>query len=93
MDKYKVVDYFDVWGNEQDGWEVNNLAEVGYIEVKDYTNKVEVISKLVDIEFITNTNKPEVLSKLIDFWNDYEMIEGFSSYNGEPLFRLELVRD
>ena len=26
--KYDLVDYFDVWGNEEDGFEVNNLAIV-----------------------------------------------------------------
>ncbi|MBS5368967.1 MAG: hypothetical protein KHY19_05845 [Coprobacillus cateniformis] len=28
MNRYKLVDYFDVWGNEEEGWEVNDLCTI-----------------------------------------------------------------
>jgi hypothetical protein len=93
MDKYRVIDYFDVWGNETDGWEVNNLAEVGYITVKDYTDKEEIIRALVNINFLGQgvlLNLKYHLENL-EVWNDYDMIEFHSVQNQKPLFRLERV--
>lgn len=26
MPTYSLINYFDVWGNAKDGWEVNNLC-------------------------------------------------------------------
>jgi hypothetical protein len=91
MDKYKVINYFDVWGNEEDGWEVNNLCSEGYITVKDYTNVEEIVQALKDMErpFLNELATVEAL----EVHNDYEMIEFFEKRNGMPLFRLELQQN
>lgn len=86
LSSYKVVDYFDVWGNDKEGYEVNNLAEIGHITVKNYTDTKEIIQALKEIEFLAKHCR----SNMFDVWNDYEMIE-FSNKKGKPLFRLELV--
>lgn len=86
-DTYKVVHYFDVWGNAKDGFEVNNLAEVGEITVEDYTSVKEIIQALKAIDFLA----PHVRTNMFEVYNDYEMIE-FSRKNGKPFFRLELQR-
>ena len=41
MYKYRLIDYFDVWGNEQDGYDVNNLACIltGITITNDSTEK------------------------------------------------------
>jgi hypothetical protein len=90
MDKYTVVDYFDVWGNTEDGWEVNNLAKVGEIEVQDYTNYIEIVDKLMDIEYFAFGNKEDVVAQL-EIYNDYDMIEIFRKDNDMPICRLERV--
>ena len=28
MTTWTIIDYFDVWGNAEDGWEVNNQCEI-----------------------------------------------------------------
>lgn len=84
---YRVVDYFDVWGNPKDGFEVNNLATVGEIEVKDYTDTKEIIQALKELGFLAK----HVRTNMFEVLNDYEFIEFFRK-NGKPVFRLELVR-
>ena len=45
---YEVVDYFDVWGNDEDGYTVNNSIVSGKVELdKDATN-AEIIHTLKD---------------------------------------------
>jgi hypothetical protein len=90
-DTYRVVNYFDVWGNEQDGWEVNNLCEEGYITVKDYTNVEEIVKALQNMErpFLNEQASAEALEVM----NDYEFIEFYEKRNGCPLFRLELKQN
>jgi hypothetical protein len=89
QDKYRVINYFDVWGNEADGWEVNNLCEEGYILVTDYTDYEELVGHLKAMDLLHYEVKPEEI-----VWNnDYEMIELYEKRNQMPLFRLDLVRD
>lgn len=88
MDKYRVIDYFDVWGNAEDGWEVNNLAKIGEIELEDYTSVEEVIGKLQDMDFLSGNATAEVF----EVYNDYHFIEYYiKAENNKPMFRLELV--
>ena len=87
MDTYRVVNYFDVWYNDEEGYQVNNLCEEGTIELKDYTSTNEIIVKLQQIGFLN----PSVTSRDIDVWNDYEFIELYVKETGEPIGRLELI--
>ena len=84
LETYKVVHYFDVWGNKKDGFQVNNLATVGEIELEDYTDQGEILKKLKEIDFLA----PHCRRNMFDVWNDYDMIE-YSRKNGKPFFRLE----
>jgi len=90
--KFIVVDYFDVWGNEKDGYEVNNLCALkSTIELDDNSSggdlRLEIQNEL----------------KLIDYWKrsvnrrqwridqncfDMQMIE-IEAPDGRPLCRLE----
>lgn len=91
LDNYKVVDYFDVWGNEEDGFEVNNLCEVGEIQLKDYTNYHEMFQALIDIGFLTDLFEIDELISKFDIWNDYSFIEFHTKEDNKPRFRLELI--
>ena len=46
--KYEVTYHYDVWGNEHDGWEVNDSSRQGTIEVKADCTDAEVWAALVD---------------------------------------------
>lgn len=91
LSSYKVVDYFDVWGNEEEGFEVNNLATIGTIEISDYTNYHDILRKLVEINFLTSDIPVGDILDQLSIYNEYEIIE-FSELNSDkPLFRLELI--
>ena len=85
--KYKLVDYFDVWGNEEEGYEVNNLAVIAddIVMSDDRTNQ-EILDFLVDIGYlVTNDlNKIEVV-------DDGDVIEFFEIETGCPIGRLERI--
>ncbi len=52
MKTYAVTDYFDVWGNEKDGYDVNNSTHFGEIEFRhDFPTKRLILKKLKDIGF------------------------------------------
>ena len=61
MDKckiYSLINYFDVWGNETDGYEVNNqCVEKTGIHIPDDVKDYEVIDYLKSIKFITQECK------------------------------------
>ena len=84
MYKYRLIDYFDVWGNEQDGYDVNNLACIltGITITDDSTDK-DIINYLYSIHYL-NTNDIDKF----DVYDDGDMIE-ISLKNGFPVCRLE----
>lgn len=90
--KWRLVNYFDVWGNATDGWEVNDLCkEDKFLENADEKSNEELIAWLRDIGFLTEYATMET----VEVWNDGDMIE-FSNtletdYPGYPLCRLERV--
>jgi hypothetical protein len=89
-DTYKLVNYFDVWRDEEDGWQVNNLChEEGEIVLNNYTSDNEIVVKLIDFGFLKTGTSP----KDIVIWNEYEMIKLFDASNDLPLCRLELIRE
>lgn len=88
-ESYRVIDYFDVWGNEKDGFEVNNLAEVGTIQLIDYTDRREMLKRLKEIDYFKKT----VRHNQLEVWNDYDMIEIYQKKDMRPVCRLERIRD
>jgi hypothetical protein len=85
---YRLVDYFDVWGNKRDGFEVNNLSVVEdeiYIS-EDSTNK-EIVQFLKRIGYF----KKSVRMNMVDVYNDGEFIEFFQKKDGMPIGRLEVA--
>lgn len=89
-DEYKVIDYFDVWweGDENEGgWQVNNLAEIGRIRILDYTDYSDIIKKLKEMNFLSDKAR----SNSFEVYNDYHFIEFFEKKTNKPIFRLELI--
>ena len=86
LERFTLVDYFDVWGNEEDGYEVNDLArEEGFFLPKNYTN-AQAIACLRGSGYLNNkaTEKTVEVEDLPDLG-----IELVSSENGCPICRLE----
>ena len=86
--KMILVDYFDVWGNPEDGFEVNNLVRYDEkpVEINDPEDEVDILISLVSYGYL----KPEAL-KLLEV--DFSMIDFCLEINimetGEPVCRLE----
>lgn len=83
MIKYRIIDYFDVWGNEEDGWEVNNLCvQKMYLIISDNATNDFILHKLVSIGYLKSADVAELeLSG--------ENIEIIAKSNRCPLGRLE----
>lgn len=61
MGKYTLVNYFDVWGNEKEGYEINNLCnEVEGITITDDATEKDILKYLVQIGFLTTSDRRKV---------------------------------
>lgn len=88
VNHYKLIDYFDVWGNTTDGWEVNDLTTVeGDIVISEDTSDEEIIDFLVRIEYL----KPEARELVHLESYDNEMIEIVQTKDDYPIGRLEMI--
>ena len=67
MTKVIVTNFFDVWGNKKEGWEVNNLCHDEYYTRSPLENKDQVLRFLKKINFL----KKSVRKNSID-WEDYD---------------------
>jgi hypothetical protein len=89
----KLINYFDVWGNKKDGWEVNNLCEeteYSNLEIHENATAKEAFQLLKDCGFFKKTariTQVDVLP-LDDFgWEFYQRKDR------KPICRLEFVHN
>ena len=88
MSKYKLIDYFDVWGNADEGYEVNNLCTaIEEVEIPFDATDEDIVSILKKVKYLSE----EVDPKMLDILSDGEMIEIFRESDMYPLGRLELI--
>ena len=60
--KYKLIDYYDVLGNEEDGYEVNNVnTVVTGIEITDDATDTDIINYLKSINFLSENATTETV--------------------------------
>jgi hypothetical protein len=85
---YELVDYFDVWGNEEDGWEINNLSKEGEIVLEDFKPET-IIESLKDFGFLSEICSLENVA--IEWAGD--IIEVLEKSNGKPLCSLREIVD
>ena len=82
---YSLIDYFDVWGNDIDGYEVNDQVIIKRgLQIPDLDS--ELLTMLVDMNYLKSfdTSLYEVIS------NDENLIEIFTADNNYPLYALTL---
>lgn len=91
INKYWLVDYFDVWGNAEEGWDVNdvsiNKSEEFHI-LNDASDK-DIVALLVNIGFIKDIPNIDQLITIESYSED--MIEIYETETMKPLGRLEKV--
>jgi len=85
MDTWVILSY-DVWGNEEDGFEINDTFSVGSLELEDdeqYDDSV-LVEKLIEAELLAEDARPE------DFAFDGDEFHVFiaDADTGRPIFGL-----
>lgn len=91
INKYKLVDYFDVWGNE-DGWQVNDLTsyydtDETCLRISEDSTDEEIIDYLIQIGYLV----PEAKGLVYLESQDNEFIEVIKTEDDYPLGRLEMI--
>lgn len=94
MNKWRLVNYIDVWGNVNNGWEVNNVCiEFEDLVISEDATDEDLINYLKEIEFFST----EASTYTIDVIDSGDIIEfensgkPYKEYEGCPLCRLERV--
>jgi hypothetical protein len=86
--KLNLVNYFDVWGNKKDGYEVNNLCSEGEVQVKSWEDG-DILKALKEKDFL----KKHVRKNMLNFVDCFdEIVEIEHKKTGRPICRLELIR-
>ena len=84
---YSLVNYFDVWGNAKEGWEVNNLCvEYGDLKIADDATEKEILEYLVDSGFLATSDRRKVGIDMSDGF----MMEIYAKKGMMPLGRLQM---
>jgi hypothetical protein len=78
---YEVTDYFDVWGNEEDGYIVNNCCKAGRVTFRDYPSNKQILNHLKRIGILHNGVK---VSDIQVCW-DCEFFEVFEAERPYPI--------
>lgn len=87
MHLYQFVNYFDVYGNPLDGYEVNNLCHEPYFIKADYLTKESVLKALKKAGFLKKTCR---MASLVVTVSDGDFLE-IEDRNGRPIGRFELA--
>ena len=89
MNNWRLIDYFDVWGNEIDGWEVNDahIFKENLVFSDKSTDK-KILRFLERVGFLNTSDMRRV--RLVDYGDEWIEIEAVK-YN-KPLGRLERMR-
>ena len=78
---YDLINYFDVWGNAKDGWEINNQCYEAYdIHIEPDATDKEILNYLVLIGFLSTSDMRMVR---IENWGD--MVEIYAVKGHRPL--------
>jgi hypothetical protein len=90
--KYQLINYFDVWGNEKDGFEVNNLCvEEKDLMIEENSTDKEIFQFLKLIGFIKKTVRLNQLNIDKNFC-DSILCEIEERKTGRPICRIEEMR-
>ena len=86
MFRFSLVNYFDVWGNEEDGWEVNNqCVEFDDLWISETCSIQDILDYLKTNGWLTTSNQDE-----IEVDDMGEVIEIMRKDDGCPLYSLRL---
>lgn len=68
MERYELINFFDVLGNAKDGWEINNqCVEFDDLYISEDATKKEILEYLVDRGFLNTSDMRRIY---IDCYGD-----------------------
>lgn len=82
-----LVNYFDVWGNKKDGWEINNLCTEGIVELPENFERKDIVKALKDFGFLAKHVRLNML-EIEDLYPYYEISHKAAGY--KPICRIEI---
>lgn len=88
MSKVQWVHYFDVWGNTEDGFQVNDLS-------REWTANINSLDNEALFQLLKNRGffKEWVELSDVEFEDLYPFVELSDAETGEPLGRFEILED
>lgn len=85
--RFRLINYFDVWGNTKDGWQINNqCVEFDDLYLTDDCSKKEILEYLKDAGYLITSDLRRL--EVIDYG---EVIEINERKGGKPLYALQIV--
>lgn len=86
----KLINYFDVWGNKKDGWEINNMCEEhkGKLELHEDSTNEEIVKYLKNIGFLKSTAR---MNQIMFHDLDNMGVEIYQKKDQQPICRIEFV--
>lgn len=86
---YKLIDYFDIWGNQKDGYVVNDQIDTHIrLDIPYDATDEELVRELVDVGFLGNNATTENVRVE---WSDEAFCELFEMETDYPLCCLVLA--
>lgn len=85
-DNFEIINYFDVWGNPVDGWEVNNCCSEGTCYIAENSTEKDVARFLYNAGLTTTSDMRRIA---IEF--DSENYEVYERKGMKPIFSLRSI--
>lgn len=86
--RYELINYFDVWGNAKDGWEVNNqCVEFDDLYLTDDITDKEILDYLKETGYLSTSDMRRIV---VENWGD-GFIEIYQRKGMVPLYSLREV--
>ena len=87
MTQYRLIHYFDVWGNKDDGWEINNQHEVfNNLDIPHDFDYKKILTYLKEIGFLVTNDMRRLLIE-----EHGNSIEVYERKNMKPICMLSPV--
>lgn len=83
-----LVNYFDVWGNKKDGWEINNLCTEGQVELPEDFNEKDIVKALKECGFFKKTVRANMLDIEMHLYPYIEI--NYKKEGYKPICRVEI---
>lgn len=84
---WRLINYFDVWGNEKDGWEVNNqCVEAEDVFISDESTDKDICEYLKNAGYLITSDMRQL--EVVDYG---DLIEINTKKGHKPLFALQLM--